>query len=79
MVKDVIVLIHKVSQKVIDFMKAKIEVIENFHLPISVKGVRSFLDMPNSTGVSSRTSPKSHIPHTNAGGETWGERMKEIL
>ncbi|XP_049345456.1 uncharacterized protein LOC125809973 [Solanum verrucosum] len=43
MVKEGIVLGHKVSQKGLEVDKAKIEVIENFPPPICVKGVRSFL------------------------------------
>ncbi|XP_049399978.1 uncharacterized protein LOC125864079 [Solanum stenotomum] len=43
MVKEGIVLGHKVSQKRIEVDKAKIEVIEKLPPPIYVKGVRSFL------------------------------------
>ncbi|XP_015086997.1 uncharacterized protein LOC107030118 [Solanum pennellii] len=43
MVKEVIVLGYKVSQKGIEVDKVKIEVIEKFPHPIFVKGVRSFL------------------------------------
>ncbi|XP_049399842.1 uncharacterized protein LOC125863914 [Solanum stenotomum] len=43
MVKEGIVLGHKVSQKDIEVEKAKIEVIEKLFLLIYVKGVRSFL------------------------------------
>ncbi|XP_049386020.1 uncharacterized protein LOC125850180 [Solanum stenotomum] len=43
MVKEGIFLGHKVSQKGMEVDKAKIEVIEKLPLPISVKGVRSFL------------------------------------
>jgi len=43
MVKEGIVLGYKVSQKGLEVDKAKIEVIEKLPLPISVKGVRSFL------------------------------------
>ncbi|XP_049387620.1 uncharacterized mitochondrial protein AtMg00860-like [Solanum stenotomum] len=43
MVKEGIVIGHKVSQKVLEVNKAKIEVIEKLPSPISVKGVRSFL------------------------------------
>ncbi|XP_049391578.1 uncharacterized protein LOC125856012 [Solanum stenotomum] len=43
MVKEGIVLGHKVSQKGIEVDKTKIEVIEKLPLPICVKGVQSFL------------------------------------
>ena len=43
MVKEGIVLGHKVSSKGIQVDKAKIEAIERLPSPVSVKGVRSFL------------------------------------
>ncbi|XP_049362958.1 uncharacterized mitochondrial protein AtMg00860-like [Solanum verrucosum] len=43
MVKEGIVLGHKVSQKGLEVDKAKIEVMEKLPSPISVKGVRNFL------------------------------------
>ena len=43
MVKEGIVLGHKVSSKGIEVDKAKIEAIEKLPSPVSVKGVRSFL------------------------------------
>jgi hypothetical protein len=43
MVKEGIVLGHKISEKGIEVDRAKIEVIEKLPPPISVKGVRSFL------------------------------------
>ena len=43
MVKEGIVLGHRISEKVIEIDRAKVEVIERLSLPISVKGVRSFL------------------------------------
>ena len=43
MVKEVIVLGHHISQKVIKVDRAKVEVIERLHPPFSVKGVRCFL------------------------------------
>ncbi|XP_049358654.1 uncharacterized mitochondrial protein AtMg00860-like [Solanum verrucosum] len=43
MVKEGIVLGHKVSQKGLEVDRAKVEVIEEFPPPILVKGVRSFL------------------------------------
>jgi len=43
MVKEGIVLGHKVSQKGLEVDKAKVEVIEKLPPPISVKGVRRFL------------------------------------
>jgi len=43
MVKEGIVLGHKVSQQGLEVNKAKIEVIEKLPPPISVKGIRSFL------------------------------------
>ena len=43
MVKDGIVLGHKVSEKGIEVDRAKIEVIARLPPPISVKGIRSFL------------------------------------
>ena len=43
MVKDEIVLGHKISQKGIEVDKAKIEVMMSLQPPTSVKGIRSFL------------------------------------
>ena len=43
MVKEGIVLGHRISEKGIEVDRAKVEVIERLPLPISVKGVRSFL------------------------------------
>ena len=43
MVKDGIVLGHRISEKGIEVDRAKVEVIERLPPPISVKGVRSFL------------------------------------
>ena len=43
MVREGIVLGHKVSEKGIEVDRAKVEVIEKFPPPTSVKGVRSFL------------------------------------
>ena len=43
MVKEGIVLGHRISEKGIEVYLAKVEVIERIPLPISVKGVRSFL------------------------------------
>lgn len=42
-VKEGIVLGHKVSQKGVEVDKAKVEVIEKLPPPTNVKGVRSFL------------------------------------
>ena len=43
MVKEGIVLGHRISEKGIEVDRAKVEVIERLPPPISVKGVRSFL------------------------------------
>ena len=43
MVKEVIVLGHRILEKWIEVDPAKVEVIERLPPPISVKGVRSFL------------------------------------
>ena len=43
MMKEGIVLGHRISEKGIEVDKAKVEVIEKLPPPISVKGVRSFL------------------------------------
>ena len=43
MVQEGIILGHKVSNKGLEVDKAKVETIENFPPPISVKGIRSFL------------------------------------
>src|SRR5262249_6537204 len=43
MVKEGIVLGHKISQKRIEVDKAKVEAIENLPPPTSVKAIRSFL------------------------------------
>ena len=43
MVKEGIVLGHRISEKGIEVDRAKVEVIERLPLPISVKGVISFL------------------------------------
>nr|GEV92145.1 reverse transcriptase domain-containing protein [Tanacetum cinerariifolium] len=45
MVKDCIVLGHKISKKVIEVDKAKIEVISKLPHPTAVKGIRSFLGL----------------------------------
>ena len=42
MVKEGIVLGHRISEKGIEVYRAKVEVIERLPPPISVKGVRSF-------------------------------------
>ena len=43
MVKEGILLGHRISEKGIEVDRAKVEVIERLPPPISVKGVRSFL------------------------------------
>ena len=43
MVKEGIMLGHRISEKGIEVDRAKVEVIERLPPPISVKGVRSFL------------------------------------
>jgi hypothetical protein len=43
MVREGIVLGHKISEKGIEMDKAKIEVIEQLPPPTNVKGIRSFL------------------------------------
>ena len=43
MVKEGIVLGHRISEKNIEVDRAKVEVIERLPPPISLKGVRSFL------------------------------------
>ena len=43
MVKEGIVLCHRISEKGIEVDRANVEVIERLPSPISVKGVRSFL------------------------------------
>ena len=43
MVKEGIVLCHRISENGIEVDRAKVEVIERLPPPISVKGVRSFL------------------------------------
>ena len=43
MVKEGIVLGHRMSDKGIEVDRAKVEVIKRLHQPIFVKGVRSFL------------------------------------
>ena len=43
MVKEGIVLGHRISEKGIEVDRAKVKVIERLSPPISVKGVRSFL------------------------------------
>jgi hypothetical protein len=43
MVREVIVLGHKVSERGIELDRAKIEVIEQLPPPTNVKGIRSFL------------------------------------
>lgn len=42
-VKEDIVLIHLVSARGIDVDKAKIEVIEKLHSPVTIRGIHSFL------------------------------------
>ncbi|KAE8783556.1 reverse transcriptase [Hordeum vulgare] len=43
MVKDDIVLGHKISQRVIKVDKAKVDAIRKMHYPKDIKGIRSFL------------------------------------
>ena len=43
MVKEGIVLGHRISEKGIEVDRAKVEVLERLPPPISIKGVRSFL------------------------------------
>ena len=57
MVREGIVLGHRVSERGIEVDRAKIDVIEQLPPPTNVKGVRSFRATPASTGGSSRTSP----------------------
>ena len=45
MVKEGILLGHRISEKGIEVDRAKVEVIERFSPPFSLKGVRIFLDM----------------------------------
>ena len=47
MVKEGIVLGHRISEKGIEVDRAKVEVIERLPPPISAKGVRSFLGQAN--------------------------------
>ena len=59
MVREGIVLGHKVSAKGIEVDRAKVEVIEKLPPPTSVKGIRSFLGHAASTGDLLGTSLKS--------------------
>ena len=62
MVKEGIVLAHRISEKGIEIDEAKFEVIERLHPPISVKGVRSFLGHAGaSIGGLVKISQKLHI------------------
>ena len=45
MVQEEIVLGQKISVRVIEVDKAKIDVIDKLHPPVNVKGVRSFLGL----------------------------------
>ena len=65
MVKEGIVLGHRISEKGIEVDRAKVEVIERLPPPISVKGVRSFLGHAGFTGNSSKIFQKLHIRCAN--------------
>ena len=65
MVKEDIVLIHRISEKGIEVDQAKVEVIERLPPPISVKGVRSFLGHAGFTGDSSKTFQRLHTHCAN--------------
>ena len=54
MVKEGIVLGHRISEKGIEVDRAKVEVIERLPPPISAEGVKSFLGMRVSAEFSSR-------------------------
>ena len=58
MVKDEIILGHRVSNRGIEVNKAKIDLIEKMEPPISMKEIRSFWVTLVSIGESLRTSPK---------------------
>jgi len=62
MVKQGIVLGHVISHRGIEVDKAKVDLISNLPPPRTMKEVRSFLGMQDSTGDSSRISSRSPGP-----------------
>jgi hypothetical protein len=62
MVREEIVVRHNVSERGIEVDRAKIEVIEQLPPPANVKGIHSFLGLPDSTIDSSKTSHKLPVP-----------------
>ena len=58
MVKEGIVLGHRVSKDGFEVDRAKISTIEHLSLPVNVKGIRSFLGHAGSIGGLSKTSRK---------------------
>lgn len=54
MVKEGIVLAHKISKMAIEVDKAKVETIEKLPPPTSVKAIRSFLGYAGFYGASGR-------------------------
>ena len=65
MVKEGIVLGHRISEKDIEVDRAKVDVIERLPPPISVKGVRSFLGHAGFTGDLSKTFQRLHTHCAN--------------
>ena len=65
MVKEGMVLGHRISDKGIEVDRAKVEVIERLSPPISVKSVRCFWDMQAFTGCLVRISHNLHILYAN--------------
>ena len=65
MVREGIVLGHRITRHGIEVDKAKVDVIEKLPPPISVKGVRAFWATSVSTEDSSRTSLKLLNPYAN--------------
>ena len=75
MVKEGIVLGHRISEKNIEVDRAKVEVIERLPPPTSVKGTRSFLVMPVFTGDSSKTFQRLHTHCANC----WRKNVNFVL
>ena len=75
MVKEGIVLGHRISEKGIEVDQAKVEVIQRLPPPISVKGVRSFLGHAGFIGDSSKTFQRLHTHCANC----WRKNVNFVL
>nr|GEY07174.1 reverse transcriptase domain-containing protein [Tanacetum cinerariifolium] len=65
MVKEGIVLGHKISKNGIELDKAKVDVIAKLHHPINVKGIRSFLGHAGAENLATDHLSRLENPHQN--------------